>query len=253
LFTDIDGTISRIAAVPSEANVGDQARQALDRLSRHLALIGAVTGRASADGTAMIGLPDLLVVGNHGLEWQHRHEHWVHPEAVVGRQALESALAEVGAASIAAELNEGVIFEDKRLSASIHYRLSPDPVAARELILSAAADAAVRHRLRVSEGRFVVELRPEVIVNKGTAIVELVRAYQLASAAYFGDDVTDVDAFVAMRQMRDDGEAKTVSVAVLSPETHPSVALMADVSVQGVEACVALLTSLADSIERGEA
>lgn len=250
LFTDIDGTISRIAAVPSEANVNDQARQALDRLSGTLAIVGAVTGRAAADGASMIGLPELLVVGNHGLEWQHRDERWVHPEAVTSRRALETALAEVGTATVAAGLNEGVILEDKRLSASIHYRLSPDPIAARELILSAAEDAATKYRLRISEGRFVVELRPEVIVNKGTAIVELVKAHHLVSAVYFGNDVTDVDAFVAMRTLREDGVAKTVSVGVLSAETHPSVELMADVSVQGVEACIALLTSLAESLER---
>src|SRR4051812_18581165 len=81
LFTDIDGTISQIAVVPSEATVSELARTAMDRLSRKLAVVGAVTGRAAGDGAAMIGLPDLLVVGNHGLEWQHRDDRWVHPAA----------------------------------------------------------------------------------------------------------------------------------------------------------------------------
>jgi trehalose-phosphatase len=252
LFTDIDGTISQIAVVPSEATVSELARTAMDRLSRKLAVVGAVTGRAAGDGAAMIGLPDLLVVGNHGLEWQHRDDRWVHPAAETSRQSLVAALAEVGSATVEAGLDEGVILEDKRLSASVHYRLSPDPVAAREVILSAAGNTASRHGLRVSEGRFVLELRPEVVVNKGTAITELVKAHHLASVVYLGDDVTDVDAFVAIRTLRENDIAMTVSVGVLSPETHPSVELMADVTVQGVEACIALLSSMAEALDQVE-
>jgi trehalose 6-phosphate phosphatase len=248
LFTDIDGTVSKIAAVPSEAHVSEQARAALNRLSGNLAIVGAVTGRAAGDGAAMLGLPDLIVVGNHGLEWQHRDERWVHPDADASRRSLQAALAEVGAATVAAGLDEGVILEDKRLSASIHYRLTPDPVVARELILEAAQTAAQLHRLRITEGRFVVELRPEVIVNKGTAIVELVKAHHLEGVVFLGDDVTDVDAFVAIRTLRENGTAATAAVGVLSAETHPSVELMADVTVQGVDACIALLASLGASL-----
>lgn len=249
LFTDIDGTISSIAAIPSDAQVSVRAREAMARLAGELAIVGAVTGRAAADGAEMIGLPELLIVGNHGLEWHHRDERWVHPDAVSSRRSLESALAEIGTATIDAGVDQGVILEDKRLSASVHYRLAPDPIATREVILNAADKAAKTYRLRITEGRFVVELRPEVIVNKGTAIIELVKAHGLVSVVYLGDDVTDVDAFVAMRTLRDNGTARTVSVAVMSAETHPSVALMADVSVHGVDACIALLTSLAESLE----
>lgn len=249
LFTDIDGTISPIAKVPTEATVNEMARSALDRLSRQLAIVGAVTGRAAKDGVRLIGLHDLLVVGNHGLEWHHRDEEWIHPSAEASRQAIDTALQEIGAAVANAGIAEGVLLEDKQLSASIHYRLSPEPIDAREIILQAASEAASNHRLRVTEGRFVVELRPEVVVNKGTAITELMQSRGLASVVYLGDDVTDVDAFVAIRTLRDEGRASTLSVAVLSPESHPSVEVMADVSVQGVDACVALLTALAASLD----
>jgi trehalose 6-phosphate phosphatase len=158
-------------------------------------------------------------------------------------------LTEIGEAVTAAGIAEGIVLEDKRLSASIHYRLAADPLAARDFILAAAEATAQRHGLKITEGRFVVELRPPVVINKGTAIVELVRQRALNGVVYFGDDITDVDAFVAIRTLRESGAVAAESVAVLSAETHPSVSSMADVTVPGVTACIDLLASLAEALE----
>jgi trehalose 6-phosphate phosphatase len=249
LFTDIDGTISAIAATPAEAIVTERARDALSRLAERLAVVGAVTGRGAADGTRLLGLPGLLVVGNHGMEWLHRETRWVHPAAEASRTALAASLAEIGTAVTASGFADGVVIEDKRLSASVHYRLVEDPLVARDVILDTARASAERHGLRVTEGRFVVELRPEVVINKGTAIAALVREHALNGVVYFGDDVTDVDAFVAIRELRDSGAVTAEAVAVLSAETHPLVSSMADVTVTGVDACIDLLVSLADALD----
>jgi trehalose-phosphatase len=88
-------------------------------------------------------------------------------------------------------------------------------------------------------------MRPEVVINKGTAIVDLVQRHSLNGVVYLGDDITDVDAFVAMRELRDSGAVTALAVAVLSAETHPLVSSMADVTVPGVDACIELLTSIA--------
>lgn len=248
LFTDIDGTISAIAATPSEAIVTARAREALRCLAERVAVVGAVTGRAADDGTRMLDIPGLLVVGNHGMEWLHRETRWVNPAAEASRAALAAALVEIGEAVVGAGMADAVVLEDKRLSASIHYRLAGDHLLARDVILDAAGSVASRHGLRVTEGRFVVELRPEVVINKGTAITALVQEHALNGVVYFGDDITDVDAFVAIRELRDSGAVTAESVAVLSAETHPSVSSMADVTVPGVEACIDLLASLADAL-----
>jgi trehalose 6-phosphate phosphatase len=245
LFTDIDGTISAIAPTPSEAVVTSKARQALEQLAERLDIVGAVTGRAADYGAQLVGTPDILVVGNHGMEWLHRGSRWVHPDAEASKALLGAALADVGAAVTRAGVQDGVILEDKRLTASVHYRLAPDHLAARDVILAAATDAAARHGLRVTEGRLVVEMRPKVVINKGTAIVELVRRHSLNGVVYFGDDITDVDAFVAMHELHDSGAVSALAVAVLSAETHPLVSSMADVTVPGVDACIELLTSVA--------
>jgi trehalose 6-phosphate phosphatase len=248
LFTDIDGTISAIAATPSEAIVSARARAALQSLTGNVAVVGAVTGRAADDGRRMLEIPGLLVVGNHGMEWRLGERRWVHPAAEASREALSAALTEIGEAIVGAGIADGVVLEDKRLSASIHYRLVADPLVARDVILDATGRSAVRHSLRVTEGRFVVELRPEVVINKGTAIAALVQEHALNGVVYFGDDVTDVDAFVAIRELRESGSVSAESVAVLSAETHPSVSSMADVTVPGVEACIDLLVSLAHAL-----
>lgn len=171
LFTDIDGTISPIAPTPSEAVVPAAAKSALHSLASRLAVVGAVTGRAATDGARMLGVPEIYVIGNHGMEWLREGERWVNPRAEASMPDLMAALEEVAAAVTRAGVQEGVVPEDKQLTASIHYRLSPDPLAARDAILAAAQSSAARHGLRVTEGRFVVEMRPNVVINKGRRLL----------------------------------------------------------------------------------
>lgn len=248
LFTDIDGTISAIAPTPAAAVISEAARDALRRLARVLAFVGVVTGRSADDGSAMLGIPGVTVVGNHGLEWRLGEERWVHPSAAAATAAVSAALEEIRAGAVAAGITEGLVFEHKRLTASLHYRLAPRPLEARERLLELAHLAAEQHGLRVTEGRYVIELRPALVVNKGTAMIDLARHYHLRGVAYFGDDVTDVDAFVAIKTLRDKDGLAAVSVAVIGMETHPSVEAAADLTVPGVDGCIALLQALADAL-----
>ena len=249
LVTDIDGTISAIAPTPAEAVVDEQARQALRRLAERLALVAVISGRAAAAGAAMVGLPEITYVGNHGMERSLRGVPWAHPGAAASAQAVAAALAEVATAAQAAGHGDGVIVEDKRLSGTVHYRLAPDPEAARAVLLPLAVAAAARHGLVVTEGRLIVELRPNIVVNKGTAIVDLVAEHRLRGVVFLGDDLTDVDGFVALRTLREAGEVATLRVGVLGAETHPRVLEEIDVAVRGVPACAALLAAVADGLE----
>ena len=70
--------------------------------------------------------------------------------------------------------------------------------------LAAAVDAiAGQLGLHVAAGKEVLELRPPVQVNKGTAVVSLAERLggfdDGASVLCIGDDVTDEDAFRALR------------------------------------------------------
>ncbi|MGH2533906.1 MAG: trehalose-phosphatase [Thermomicrobiales bacterium] len=248
IITDIDGTISEIAATPDTATVDSAAKLALTKLATVLDLVGVVTGRAADDGERLVGLPELLYVGNHGLELRDGGKTQVHNDAQQAINDVAGALDEVWEEMEAEGFTSGLIFENKRLSASIHYRLADDPDEAGRRLRAAASSAAARRNLRVTEGRYVVELRPHVTVNKGTAVTEIVKSRGLRGVIFLGDDVTDVDAFRAVRHLTRAGELAGCVVAVASPEVHPTVLNEADGIVDGVASAIELLTSLASHL-----
>jgi trehalose 6-phosphate phosphatase len=249
LLTDIDGTISQIAPTPEEAVVAEPARDALNRMAHRLALVGAVTGRSAAAGASLVNVPGLTYVGNHGLERLVGTTSWRHPVAVAGAEAIRSALVEVGEVATAAGIADGLLFEDKDLSGSIHYRLSQDPEAARAILVRTATSAAEARGLRVTEGRLVIELRPMLAVNKGTAIADLVAEHGLRGVVFFGDDVTDVDAFVRLRALREEAVVAAVTVGVVGAETPLVVTESSDLTVFGVGTCIELMQGIADHLD----
>jgi len=251
LVTDIDGTISPIAATPAEAIVPTAARHALARLTRRLAFVGIVTGRSATVGETMVAVPGLTYVGNHGMERRRDGVDWVHSGALAAADAVRAALDEIAAGANAAGVADGLVVEDKRLSGSVHYRLAPDPERARATLLPLSAAAAQRRGLVITEGRLIIEVRPNIVVNKGTAIVDLVAEHNLRGVVFLGDDLTDVDGFRALRTLRETGAVATLRVGVLAAETQPPVLAETDVTVDGVPACVALLAAIADALDAG--
>jgi trehalose 6-phosphate phosphatase len=245
LVTDIDGTISGIAPTPAEAMVDPGAKAALSLLVERLATVAVVSGRAPQDGAAMVGIPELTYVGNHGLERISHGTPWTHPVAAAAQPAIAAALAEIESAARATADVPWLLIENKGVTGTVHYRLAPDPVAAAALLEPLARAAADRYGLRLTLGRMILELRPALAVNKGTAIRELARDLDLRGIVFFGDDVTDVDAFRALRELREAGEAATLRVGVLGQETPPAVLAEIDLSVNGVPACAATLLALA--------
>ena len=245
LITDIDGTISGIAPTPAEAVVDADALAALALLAERLTAVAVVSGRAPDTAAAMVGLPEITYIGNHGLERIVRGTPWTHPLAAAAQPAIAAALEEVAAAARAGDEVAWLVVENKGVTATLHYRLAPDADAALALLEPAALAAAERYGLRVTLGRMIVELRPALTVNKGTAIRELAHDLGLRGIVFFGDDITDVDAFLALREMRRDGEVATLQVGVLGPDTSPLIRAEADLLVSGVPACAATLLAIA--------
>jgi trehalose 6-phosphate phosphatase len=252
VITDIDGTISPIAPTPAEAMVDPSAQAALALLGERLAAVAVVSGRAPDAGAAMVGLPGITYVGNHGLERIDRGIPWTHPLALAARPAIAAALAEIESAARAVADAPWLLIENKGVTGTVHYRLAPDPVAAVALLEPLALAAAARHGLRLTVGRMIFEVRPALDVNKGTAIRELAQDLGLRGIVFFGDDLTDVDAFRALRELREAGEAATLRVGVLGPDTSPAVLTESDLTVSGVSACAATLLALAARLEEDE-
>jgi trehalose 6-phosphate phosphatase len=147
----------------------------------------------------MVAVPGIWAAGNHGFEFARPGaEPQAHPDAAPYRAAVAAGAADLTAALAGVT---GVLVEDKLLTISVHYRLvSPDAVPT---VLAATERVARARNLRARGGKMVVELRPPLQVDKGSAVLaladELGASGAGASLLFAGDDVTDEDAFERLR------------------------------------------------------
>jgi trehalose 6-phosphate phosphatase len=200
----------------------------------------------------MLNVSDLIYIGNHGMERLHRDEIWHNPDAAAAITAIAAAADEVAAAFSGPEVQDWLLIENKGVSATVHYRLAPDPVTAQVLLLPVISAAAARHGVIVTEGRLIFELRPNVAINKGTALVDLVAERQLRGLIFLGDDLTDVDGFLALQQLRAAGEIEGLAIGVLGAESHPRVRETMDIGIPGVPAAAALLAAISQQLPLAE-
>jgi trehalose 6-phosphate phosphatase len=234
VFSDLDGTLSRIALSPTDAKIDDDIKQLLECLRAVYKLVGIVTGRDSIDAANMVGLANLVYVGNHGLEIYDGRSCRIAPEASKYPEIAQRATKELCASRALNEI-DGLLVEGKHFGVAIHYRLATDKEKTRARIESIIKPLAFRYGFRIAYGRNVVELKPPIRRNKGVAVRELSEKHHLKNVLYFGDDTTDIDAFVELRRMRESGGVKTLSVAVSSGEVDQRVIEEADYSITGIE------------------
>jgi trehalose 6-phosphate phosphatase len=247
IVTDIDGTIAPIAATPGAARVDEDARRALERLLPRITLVAALTGRRAQDGAEMIGIANLPVVGNHGMETLQGETLTANADALPFAPHVHRVIE----ALRVAPLPPGTILEDKGPTASVHYRLAPNLRAARAALLTLLEPLVSAEGLLLTEGRALFEVRPPVPINKGHAIRRLRTEYSLDSVVMFGDDLTDVDAFAAVRDLRAAGEVAGLAVGVVAPDgtAPPPVLASVDAIATGVTGIAALLAAVADQLE----
>jgi len=219
LFFDVDGTLAPIVAQPEDARVPDATRSELRRLAARYALVACVTGRTGEVARAIVGVPELTYVGEHGLELDPDAERW--------RDRI---------GSFAARASWPV--EEKPLSAAFHYRTAPDREAAKRQLEQVEVDARAAG-FRTRWGRLVLEVLPPIETSKRTAVEHLLARTHLRRALYAGDDTTDLDAFAAL----DDLELG-VRVAIASAEAPAALRERADVVLDSPAALAELLAEL---------
>lgn len=207
ILLDVDGVLAPIVPVPADAAVPLETRDELRRLHRRYALVGCVSGRSGADARRVVGVDELEYVGEHGFE--------LHPEAPAWTERLHGFAATIDWDDV----------ELKPLTVSFHYRRAEDEGEALAL-LEAVAGRARDTGLVARFGRKVLELRPPLAADKGTAVTALLDRHGLRRALYAGDDTTDLDAFDALVPLE-----LGVRVAVASPEGPRALREAADVTV----------------------
>ena len=221
ILLDVDGTLAPIVPRPEDARVPEETRTELRRLVDRYALVACLSGRTGEDAWRVVGVEGIEYIGAHGLELEPRAEEW--------RERLRD---------FAATVDWPV--EDKGLTISFHYRGADDEDAARAQLEEVAARATA-DGLRARFGRKVLELRPPVDADKGTAVQRLLADGPVRRALYAGDDTTDLDAF---RGLADAELELALRVAVSSFEGPPELAAAADLVVDGTAGVLDVLRAL---------
>lgn len=199
LFLDYDGTLTPIVKRPEDAVLSASVRVLLESLARR-ATVAIVSGRDLADVQDRVGLVDLAYAGSHGfditgpagLRMQHEEAKLCLPELDRAEATLRKGLDEI----------EGALVERKRFAIAIHYRLVAEEAVVRiEQTVGKVGDA--HPKLRRKAGKKIFELQPDVDWHKGRAVQWLIDQLGLAQEGvlpvYIGDDVTDEDAFEALK------------------------------------------------------
>lgn len=186
LVFDCDGTLAPIVRDPDRARIRASTRRLLQELSNHYPC-ALVSGRSRSQLARMTqGITLACLVGNHGMEWmppmplpkvvRRRVRRW--------ERHLRRAFGDV----------PGVRIEGKGLSCAVHYRQAPSTLKprVRERILKEAASFG---RVRILEGKDVVDFMPPSLAHKGSALKRIRRLLGCERVLYVGDDTTDEDAF----------------------------------------------------------
>ncbi|WP_031522339.1 trehalose-phosphatase [Streptomyces sp. NRRL F-5123] len=249
---DFDGTLSPIVPDPEQARAHPGAVPALARLAPHIASVAVVTGRPAGVAVRYGGfagvpaLEHLVVLGHYGAERWDAHSSAVHsvgahPGVTAVRAELPGFLDRNGAW-------QGTWIEDKGGRAvAVHTRRAQDPDAAFDALRAPLTELAAVHDLVVEPGRYVLELRPPGM-DKGVALAAYLREVDAGSVLYGGDDLGDLAAYAAVRELRKQGLPGLLVAAAADTEAPQELTGQADLVVPGPEGVVALLNALADAI-----
>lgn len=228
VFYDFDGTLSEIVDDPDAARLADGAADALTALTARCP-VAILSGRDLADVRHRIGLPGIWYAGSHGFELTGPDgEHHHNEEAAAAIAVLEQA-----AEQLRDQLRHvtGVAVEHKRFGVAVHYRNAERDRVGE--VTAAVRAAGQRTGLRVTTGREVIELRPNVDWDKGKTLRWVLdHIHDVADGRllpiYLGDDITDEDAFDAVRddgigivvRHTEDGDRATAARYALDSPAH---------------------------------
>jgi trehalose-phosphatase len=221
VFLDYDGTLTPIVARPELAVLAPEIRAIVRELAERCT-VAVVSGRDRPDVERLVGVAGLVIAGSHGFDIASPDGHAIQNEIGADYGDLirnVTARAQRELASV-----EGSLVEPKRSSLAIHYRLVAEDEVPR---VEAVVDAILAEHtdLRVTPGKKVWEIQPRIDWNKGKAVLWLLEALGVNQPEvvpfYFGDDVTDEDAFQALKGRGigvyvghpDDDEARRETVA----------------------------------------
>jgi trehalose 6-phosphate phosphatase len=250
LLLDVDGVLAPIVDDPAAAAVSasmlDVVRSAVERC----ALVGIVTGRGLERARELVPVDGAWFAALHGT-------HIVSPIGV--EDLCEVSAAGRAHVEVAAQLAQtvGWAYEDKGATVTIHFRQRGslgqqiDPVHVKAQLQTVLNPL----KTEVHDAKQVLEIKPKGARTKGDAVRIIAAAVpdHARVVVYLGDDLTDLDAFLAIDELRASelepavaGEAylRFVKVAVGGDEAPAALVAAADVVLPGEDTVEPLLASL---------
>lgn len=247
---DFDGVLAPIVDDPAQARIHPGAAEVLTALARPFRALAVVTGRPVRQAIQLGDLDevggriaehdgDLLVLGQYGHErWTARTDRVVSPRPPKGLARFAAELP----ALLRREGLEDAHLEEKSLAVAVHTRRLPDPQGALDRLTPVLRRAAEQHGLTLEPGRMVLEVRAPGM-DKGNAVRTLQNELQAEGMLYAGDDLGDVEAFEAVRDLRRGG---MVGLLVCSgSEEQQALVELADLVVPGPDGVMELLSRFA--------
>ena len=249
IATDFDGTLAPIVDDPQQAYADPDAVAALGRLGERVGAVAVITGRSARMAVSLgrfqdvAGLHSLIVLGQYGVErWNAADNEYLLPPDPPQIDAVAQELPELLNSLDLATAR----IEDKGRAIAVHTRSLPDPKAALAKLADPLRDLATRHGLAVEPGKNVWEIRAPG-VDKGATLRAVVAETGARQVIFAGDDLGDLSAFQAVRNL---AAAGVVGLLVCSASAEEdALAELADVIVDGPAGLAAWLNELAERLD----
>ncbi|XP_065008870.1 probable trehalose-phosphate phosphatase 6 isoform X2 [Musa acuminata AAA Group] len=231
MFMDYDGTLSPIVDDPDSAFMSDAMREAVRDVARYFPT-AIVSGRCLDKVINFVRLADLYYAGSHGMDikgpTKPRHDK-ARAKPVLFQPASEF-LPMIDAVHKAllerTKSTPGARVENNKFCVSVHFRCV-DEKSWSSLFEQVRCVLKEYPKLRLTQGRKVLEIRPTIKWDKGKALEFLLESLGFANCTnvmpvYIGDDRTDEDAF---KVLRDRGQGFGILVSKFPKETNATYSL----------------------------
>ncbi|XP_038994941.1 probable trehalose-phosphate phosphatase J [Hibiscus syriacus] len=230
MFLDYDGTLSPIVADPDRAFMSNKMRKTVRKVAKCFPT-AIVSGRCRDKVYDFVKLAELYYAGSHGMDIKG-------PEKL-SKSNQDTELLFQPASEFLPMIDEvykqlvettkstpGATVENNKFCLSVHFRCV-DEKKWSELAQQVKSVLKDYPKLRLTQGRKVLEIRPTIKWDKGKALEFLLESLGFANCTdvfpvYIGDDRTDEDAF---KILRDRGQGFGILVSKFPKDTNASYSL----------------------------
>ncbi|XP_062028047.1 probable trehalose-phosphate phosphatase D [Rosa rugosa] len=231
MFLDYDGTLSPIVEDPDRAFMSNEMRKAVRAVARYFPT-AIVSGRCRDKVYSFVKLSELYYAGSHGMDIRgpsKSNKYKNANQAVLFQPANEFLPMIDEVCKILVEKTKsisGARVENNKFCLSVHFRCVEEKswAALAEQVRLVLNEYP---KLKLTQGRKVLEIRPTIKWDKGKALEFLLESLGYANSSevlpvYIGDDRTDEDAF---KVLSDRGQGFGILVSKVPKETNASYSL----------------------------